>query len=173
MNVWFLGDTHFGHINIAKFRKEVVSEEDNRNWIAKHWKENVTKRDIVWVLGDSAFTQAGLDFFKTLPGEKRLVRGNHDNLPTDEYLKVFTTVEGLVRYKEFWLSHAPIHPLELRGKFSLHGHVHYSTIPDDRYLNCSCENLFALKKRPLISLQEVRDEFTKRGLNYGRQVVVI
>jgi calcineurin-like phosphoesterase family protein len=161
-NVFFIGDTHFGHTNIHKFRECVTSEQNNREWIALWWNRRVTKRDLVWVLGDSAFTQEGLDFFKTLNGEKRLVRGNHDNLKTEEYLKVFTTVEGLVRYKGFWLSHAPVHPLELRDKYNIHGHVHYQTIPDNRYLNCSAEGLWDFHRCPLISLSEVREEFNKR-----------
>lgn len=161
-NVWFIGDIHAGHANIAGFRKCVTSEVHNREWIESHWTMSVTKRDIVWVLGDAAFTQDGLDWLKTLPGEKRLVRGNHDNLPTEKYLEVFTTVEGLVRYKGYWLSHAPIHPLELRGKKNIHGHVHYATIPDDNYLNCSAENLNELVGRPLISLAETRTIFTTR-----------
>lgn len=160
-NVWFIGDTHIGHKNIANFRKFVSSEQDNRDQLEASWRRLVTKRDLVWVLGDSCFTQEGLDWFKSLPGEKRLVRGNHDNLPTEEYLKVFTTVEGLVRYKGYWLSHAPIHPLELRGKKCVHGHNHYHNIPDDNYLNVCPENLTVLTGEWLISLNQVRAYFNE------------
>ena len=52
-----------------------------------------------------------------------------------------------------WLSHAPIHPDELRGKPSVHGHCHYANIQldgkdDPRYL-----------ARPLATLDEVRNYF--------------
>lgn len=155
-NVWFTSDLHFGHKNIQKFRLEIKSEEDNRQRIIQDWKSKVTKLDIVYVLGDACFTMETIDAFAFLPGEKILIRGNHDKLDTQVYLNYFKQVYGLLKYKEFWLSHAPIHPAELRGKTNIHGHVHYSTIPDDRYLNVSVENLWRLGYKSLISLDEVR-----------------
>ena len=53
---------------------------------------------------------------------------------------------GLYKYKEFWLSHAPIHPCELRGKRNIHGHVHQNHVMDEhhkrdnRYINVCVEN---------------------------------
>lgn len=155
-NVWFCSDLHFGHENIHKFRKEFESERFHRDYVKLAWKCSITKRDRVFVLGDAAFTKEALEEFGKLPGEKILVRGNHDDLPTSEYSKYFSEIYGLFRYKSFWLSHAPIHPDELRGKLNLHGHVHYSTLPDKRYLNCCMENLVPLVGRPFISLDEVR-----------------
>lgn len=157
-NVWFCSDLHFGHKNIQKFRTWVSSEEDNRSRIVQDWKALVTKRDIVYVLGDACFTMETLPIFNFLPGEKYLIRGNHDQLNTSAYLKHFKEVYGILKYKEFWLSHAPIHPDELRGKVNLHGHVHYCTIPDKRYFNCCVENLVSLKGRSLISLDELRKQ---------------
>ncbi len=174
-NVWFIGDLHAGHANIHKFRHFVTSEENNREIIERDWRERVKKKDVVYVLGDAAFTQEGLDWIGTLPGIKYLVRGNHDELSTTAYLEVFKEVYGIVRYKGYWLTHAPIHPAELRGKINLHGHVHYSSIHlpynssqdieqelDLRYLNCSVEGLRSLWNGPwphpcLVSLNEVRE----------------
>jgi calcineurin-like phosphoesterase family protein len=51
------------------------------------------------------------------------------------------SVQSLVKYKGFWLTHAPIHPDELRGKMNVHGHVHTKTLADNRYFNVSCENV--------------------------------
>lgn len=39
-------------------------------------------------------------------------------------------VYSLVKYKGFWLSHAPIHPEELRGCKNIHGHCHDAVISD-------------------------------------------
>lgn len=155
-NVWFTSDLHFGHKNIANFRKEVVSEEDNRARICWDWKDQVTKRDDVYVLGDAAFTIETLEEFGNLPGRKFLIRGNHDELNPNLYLTYFDDIFGLRRYKEFWLSHAPIHPNELRGKVNLHGHVHYASIDDNRYVNMSVENIWKMGYKSLISLDEVR-----------------
>ena len=154
-NVWFCSDLHFGHVGINKFR-EVTDEAHNRRLITDAWQENVRKDDVVYVLGDACFTMETVDEFSALKGVKHLIRGNHDKLDTQVYLKYFKSVEGIVRYKEFWLTHAPIHPLELRNKVNLHGHVHFATIPDKRYFNCCPENLWELVKRPLISLDEIR-----------------
>ncbi len=62
----------------------------------------------------------------------------------DVYDKVFS----LLSYKGHWLSHAPIHPMELRGKKNIHGHCHPylmtkevygETVVDDRYINVCVE----------------------------------
>lgn len=155
-NVWFCSDLHFGHKNIQKFRHHVTSEEDNRNQIITDWEKVVTKRDVVYVLGDACFEVQCLVDLNRLPGIKYLIRGNHDRLDTQVYLSVFKEIEGIVKYKDYWLSHAPIHPDELRGKRNLHGHVHYGTLQDQRYFNCCPENLLPLVGRALISLDEVR-----------------
>lgn len=156
-NVLFCSDLHFGHKNIGKFRhKFVADEESNRGRIVDDWHKKVTKRDVVYVLGDACFTMETVDSFAQLPGKKVLIRGNHDLLDTQVYLKYFDGVYGLLKYKEFWLSHAPIHPDELRGKINLHGHVHFGTLSDKRYFNCCPENLWMLMNTSLISLEEVR-----------------
>lgn len=169
MSVWFCSDLHFGHKNIQKYRHGIESEEDNRFQIIRDWQRLVTKRDDVYVLGDAAFTMETVSVFADLPGRKHLVRGNHDLLDTSVYLKYFKQVYGLLKYKEFWLSHAPIHPDELRGKINLHGHVHYESIRkpfnptydvkqelDPRYFNCCIENVLALTGSRLIALEEIR-----------------
>ena len=172
-NVWICSDLHIGHKNIANFRKEITSEAHNREVIKYYWDKQVTKRDLVWVLGDAAFTEEAIDWIGALSGEKRLIRGNHDDLPTTSYLRTFTEIYGILKYKNMWLSHAPIHPDELRGKNSLHGHTHYQNmkllgidedcrpkyIDDPRYLNCSVENLMRNYGSPLISLDQVRSYF--------------
>lgn len=162
MSVWFCSDLHFGHKNIEKFRTHVKSEEDNRQQIVSCWSEVVTKRDDVYVLGDACFTPDTLPVFGLLEGRKFLIRGNHDELLTRHYLLYFREVYGLLKYKEFWLSHAPIHPDELRGKINLHGHVHYNSVNDPRYFNCCVENIMSLYNRPLIRLEEIRHIISSR-----------
>jgi calcineurin-like phosphoesterase family protein len=83
----------------------------------------------------------GIATINSLHGSKTLIRGNHDNLDTTAYLKCFDQVEGMVKYKFFWLTHSPMHPVELRGKVNIHGHVHFATINDIRYENVCCENI--------------------------------
>lgn len=123
-NIFFIGDLHFGHQNICKFRTQFGSEAEHRAFLIEIWSECVRKRDIVYVMGDAAFTQEGLDSIGTLAGTKILVRGNHDLLPTEAYLDVFKEVYGMLNYKGLWLTHAPIHPTELYGRTNVHGHCH-------------------------------------------------
>ena len=175
--VWFCSDLHFGHKNIQKFRGEFISsEEENRKQIKEDWINTVSKRDIVYCLGDACFTTETLQDFGELPGHKYLIRGNHDLLDNGAYAKYFNLLPGLFKYKEFWLSHHPIHPDELRGRVNLHGHVHYESIRkhfnpvydikqelDTRYFNCCCENLWKLKHRCLISLDEIREYYKMKN----------
>lgn len=148
--VFFISDLHLGHHKIIEFAKgyRVTSTlEAHDDWIVHTWNSIVTKRDVVYVLGDVAFSRAGLQRVKELKGVKKFIPGNHDNFKLQEYEQVGLKFEGaLVRYKEFWLSHAPIHPEELRGKRNIHGHVHHKTLGDDRYINVSVENV---KGKPL------------------------
>lgn len=155
-NVWFCSDLHLGHKNIGKFRAPLVnSTEENNQRILDDWNKHVTKRDHVYVLGDFCFDKELFDKLN-LPGEKKtLIRGNHDRFQTKQYLSFFDEIEGIVKYKNFWLSHAPIHPDELRGKINLHGHVHYSSIPDKKWFNCCPENLWPKYGRCLITLEEL------------------
>lgn len=179
-NVWFCSDLHIGHKNIGKFRSPMgdnwKDEEANRETVKQAFLNVVHKKDVVYCLGDIAFTMEAIDFFKELPGKKILIRGNHDTCNTSAYLKAFEEVYGLWKYKEFWLSHAPVHTAELRGKVNLHGHVHYATVKyewdseyeldpsdsplDPRYYNCCPEALWPKYNRPLVSLDEIRKELS-------------
>jgi len=123
-SVYFLGDMHFGHKGIHKFRTQFPNEEVHRQFLMDTWTDTIRKRDIVYVMGDAAFTTSGLDSIGTLVGTKILIRGNHDLLPTESYLSVFKEVYGALAYKGLWLTHIPIHPSELYGRTNVHGHCH-------------------------------------------------
>ena len=122
--VYFIGDLHFGHHGITKFRTQFPSEKVHRKFLWDTYNETITKRDVVYCMGDAAFTQEGLDSIKTLPGRKILIRGNHDLLPVESYLEVFEEIHGTIAWKGLWLSHVPIHPTELYGRTNVHGHCH-------------------------------------------------
>lgn len=148
-NVYVIGDLHFGHKNVTRFRTEFDSSAEHDEVLCDRWRQTVSDRDLVYVLGDAAFDEAGLWRIRDLPGRKRLVRGNHDCLSTCLYMCVFEEIYGLLHKKRVWLSHAPVHPDELRGRLCVHGHVHRNTLqrstgeyamtPDDRYFNASAE----------------------------------
>lgn len=159
--VYMISDLHLGHKNILKFEPELRSGRDykeNGHNILSNWREIVHKRDVVYVLGDVFFHQDWLEEFAHLPGRKKLIRGNHDNKwSSEKLLEVFESIDGMINYKKHWLTHAPMHPAELRGKNNIHGHVHSSSILDShgkidpRYINVCVE---AIGEKP-ISFQNI------------------
>ena len=172
--VYLTADWHLGHRNVAKWRESFTDPplhpDLHDEFILEQYRKTVTKRDIVWFLGDIIMHSKYLDVVKELPGRKHIVLGNHDTKPdslangiTARALSdVFDHVCGLVKYKDVWLSHAPIHPQELRGKVNLHGHTHINVIDDPRYINCCVEYTnFA----PM-SFQKLRDRIDK-GKEYA------
>ena len=142
--VYYTSDWHIGHKNIANYRNEFASIEEHDKTIIDNYNETIRPRDIVYFLGDICFDKASLDVIRALPGRKRLVMGNHENqygeFRTSELWDVFEKIYGLHTRKKVWMSHAPIHPEELRDKPNVHGHVHKNTIQDYRYANVCLEN---------------------------------
>jgi len=106
----------------------------------------VTKRDILYVLGDVTWSHKGLQKIKDaeFPCKMIMVGGNHDTLKATDYLQIFDELHGAIRYKGYWFTHIPVHPMELRGKLNVHGHCHrggpYEGDDEDtRYFNAILE----------------------------------
>jgi calcineurin-like phosphoesterase family protein len=137
--LYFIADLHFGHKNAPSFANNIFGKSlrEYEDTLIARWNSRVHKNDNVWVLGDAAFNKCGLLRFNELNGTKILVRGNHDKLNIWTYLNFFTNVHGITKKNQMWISHAPIHPAELRDKPNIHGHVHFKTLPDKRYVNVS------------------------------------
>ena len=158
--VYFLSDLHLAHKNICKFREGFASVEEHNALIKENYHKRVTKRDTVYFLGDVAFDKESLADVKTWVGTKKiLICGNHDldHHTMKDLVEVYDEVYSLKKYKEFWLSHAPIHPDELRGKVNIHGHTHYHNIADARYVNVSMEQI----NYTPIELHEIRAKIYK------------
>ena len=143
MSVFFISDLHFGHTNMATKRGFSSADEMDQHIIQK-WNSVVTKRDMVYILGDITMEKkAGYELLSQLKGDKIVILGNHDQgQHVPELLKYVMKVAGMVNYKgDYILTHCPIHPSELAFRFSynIHGHVHENTLDDPRYINVSCE----------------------------------
>lgn len=156
----FIADTHLGHRNIWKYRKVFESTLHNDLYFIRILQETSTKRDSMYFLGDIIFDEKYLDVIKELPGKKVLILGNHcsEYIHISKLASTFDDVHGLLKYKEFWLSHAPLHDGELRQKLNVHGHVHTESVPDTKYLNVSVDSTF-MRYKPR-TLTEVRDAFS-------------
>lgn len=142
----FFSDPHFGHEHMAEFRGFKNAKEQDEYIIYK-WNNVVKKRDTTWILGDITMEKANYEILNKLNGFKRVVLGNHDQgKHTKILLNYVNTIHGLTKlrtkeYGDIFLSHSPIHPIELqyRVSFNIHGHVHGNTLRDLRYINVCAE----------------------------------
>ena len=146
--VFFISDLHIGHRTILKYSADYrygdnIDQHDR--WLVEQWNSVVNKNDLVYVLGDVCFDKNKMYLFHEMKGTKYLLPGNHDLFPLEVYLQYFEKIKWFSKYKHHWISHAPIHPDELRGRKNIHGHVHAKSIKhktgalDDRYVNVSVE----------------------------------
>jgi len=117
--------------------------EDHDEAIVELWNATVSENDIVYHLGDVAFGGAeNLKYVKYLNGTKHLIMGNHDHYRIMDYVEAgFIKIQGVMAYKEFVLSHVPLHPAEMRWSHNIHGHIHdgKSSLPDSRYTNVNAD----------------------------------
>lgn len=141
-NVWFTSDLHLGHSNIIKHRR-FDSVEEHNDTIVRNINSCVRRKDKLFILGDVVWGNRYLPLLNEINGTKELIIGNHDQLTTKEYLKYFTKVHGFRKYKDFWLSHCPIHPQEIyHGWWNIHGHIHKGGMtrnPEGCYFNVNVD----------------------------------
>ena len=140
--VFIISDPHFGHEKMA-IKRGFSSSEFHDEYLIAAWNDVVSKRDLVWVLGDVTMEKKNYAILDRLNGVKKVVGGNHD-LPqhSEELMKYVASISGMVNYKGFALTHCPIHPSEVtRFRGNIHGHVHEESLNDYRYVNVSCENV--------------------------------
>ncbi|MCP4521000.1 MAG: hypothetical protein GY827_04790 [Cytophagales bacterium] len=131
---------------------ENAQEHDNH--IIEKWNSVVTKKDIVWILGDITMEKKDpLKLLDRLNGSKKVVLGNHDR-PQDvpDMLKHVNHVCSSFTKKNVIFTHIPIHPQEMnRFRLNVHGHLHENLVleweiggvqvPDKRFINVSCERV--------------------------------
>ncbi|MFY8169959.1 MAG: hypothetical protein ACOVK2_02465 [Candidatus Fonsibacter sp.] len=141
----FIADLHLGHVNMAK-KRGFNSIEDHDNLIIENWNSVVNKRDVTYILGDITMEKKSpYHLLDKLNGIKHVVLGNHDrHQDIVELLKHVHSVSGMIKYKGFFLTHCPIHPIEIengRVMGNIHGHVHENIIEDSKYYCVSCEEV--------------------------------
>jgi calcineurin-like phosphoesterase family protein len=140
-------------------RRGFFTVEQHDEHIIAQWNSVVNKRDITYILGDVTMEKSGsYALLDRLNGSKRVVLGNHDlSKHVPELLKHVQSVSGMVHYKGIFLTHCPIHTMELdhRVSHNIHGHIHgkvvmldvyeygykVNAIPDQRYHCVSCEQV--------------------------------
>lgn len=153
MAVYVIADTHFGHNNIVSIysRQHFNGIDDHDAVIADNILSLCGSRDTLYLLGDVCIHRDSFHYVEEIAKAVEnlyIVLGNHDferskapKLMDYIALQEHTHLQllGMRKYKQAWLTHAPIHPDELRGRLNIHGHMHDVEINDERYVNVSCE----------------------------------
>lgn len=160
-NVWFTSDTHFNHVNIAgdawgSHGRNFNSVSEMNELMIQRWNEVVRPGDKVYHLGDVVF--GNKDWmnihWNRLMGSKRLIVGNHDDIPWLSSGGWFKKVQMWRDFGEFNFicSHVPLHESSLlrsyrlpdgakssglRMRLNVHGHIHKNPSPKGPY-KCVC-----------------------------------
>jgi len=123
MTTYFTSDLHLGHGYAAGARGFTSVEDHDRAVIGSlSW---LGSRDKLFVLGDVAFPRRALTGLSEIRCIMDLILGNHDTHRLQEYLQYFNKVHGCREYKNYILTHIPIHPQEVfRYTANIHGHIH-------------------------------------------------
>lgn len=187
-NIFFISDTHFGHEAMTKFLnydgtrvRPFNSAKEVDELIVKNWNEMVSEQDVVYVLGDVAYSckKEYVDSILTrLKGNLKLIAGNHDLWSTQWYLKHFKYVRGCGHLDNYFLSHVPIHP-DSKGRFKLNicGHIHGQRVmkvswyptgngiePDPFYYNVSVDLNYRYAPVPYEDIQSYYQKCLDDGL---------
>lgn len=175
MNNLFSSDWHLGHKNICNFDPTYGTEEERSNIIIQNMAGSVRKRDVLWCLGDICFTEERLALLDEIKCQKFLVIGNHDAQHFDSWklYEKFDRIFGITKKYGCWLSHAPIHPTELRGKFNIHGHTHSVFMERDEFelVNGVDEYLGREKDPRYINMCVENHNYMPRDLNWIREQI--
>lgn len=154
-NIWVISDTHFNHQNILTFKdsdgnpvRPFSSVEEMNETMIDRWNAVVKPSDKVYHLGDVFF--GSKDWIEAnwsrLNGRKRLIVGNHDNIPYIVQQRMFEKVEMWRMFPEFNLlfTHVPVSTSTLGERrfkgipmTNVHGHIHSNPSPEGTY-RCVC-----------------------------------
>lgn len=142
-NLWLISDTHFGHRNIIRYGERPESHEAI---MLSNWIERVGEDDQILHLGDVTMGAPARweKIISRLPGEKFLMKGNHDHRDDAPYERAgFTIVRPFIwrpnseKSIGVAITHEPIGTKWSPGGFPLddwnvniHGHVHQTAFKD-------------------------------------------
>lgn len=149
-NIFFTSDLHFGHNNLINNLRHMTTEESDE-LIISNWNKIVTKRDVVYILGDLSMDKPDIveDCLRQLKGTIKVILGNHDTFRVCSRLaQMGIKICSYMEYDKFLLSHIPVHPSNLvQYRGNIHGHIHIPQaldaegldLPKNKYFNVNCE----------------------------------
>lgn len=125
--LWIISDTHFGHKNIISYGGR---PKEHETIMLSEWTRLVQPHDQILHMGDVCFANAGKwqILIRNLPGEKFLIKGNHDHQKNSFYENCgFTIIDEFI-VDDHSFTHRPATPLYPgpRGFWhtNIHGHIH-------------------------------------------------
>lgn len=151
--IWFASDHHLFHKGILNFANDdgtlirgarFKTIEEHNGCILENHNSRVQDGDHVYFMGDLTFNygEEFLSLFAKFKGKKRLIPGNHDDIK--KLAPLFKKVQIWRVFRElgdvpFTVSHVPIEPLSIKGKFNVHGHIHQNAEATPWHINLSME----------------------------------
>lgn len=154
---WCCDGVRFLPVRVERCGNMTALEYDE--FLIDNWNSVVTKRDVVYLVGDVGRDKKGYFGAAIVPrlkGRIEVIGGNHD---TPEILQYFDKVHGVkmvnVHGMVIPITHIPIHPQELWWEYNIHGHIHGNTVKkfahtkewahsgeaDPRYINVCVEHM--------------------------------
>jgi len=148
-----------------------------------NWNSVVKKDDLIYHLGDFAFTKTeyGFDsYLKRLNGLIVLVKGNHDHIAWQNREKFYSYSDSYreitCRDKSITLCHYAMRVWNQshRGAWHLYGHTH-NTLPDDPHalsidVGVDCHNYFPIsfeKVQEIMSKKTFKDPLIRTPITQG------
>lgn len=147
-DIWLVSDTHFFHENIIRYAGRPFSSAEEMNEVMiENWNRVVKPGDKVYHLGDVAMgpREEVPSLLARLKGSKRLIVGNHDDIPwfcKGGWFKKVLMWRVLPEFN-ILLTHVPVHESSIHerivvaGGVNVHGHIHEKTSPTGPY-RCVC-----------------------------------
>lgn len=125
MNFYLISDTHFNHAKIATYCDRPANFTDV---LIRNWHNTIKQEDTIIHLGDVFIgpTIGWDEIYKSLPGNKILVRGNHDrNRSLGWWMSHgFGFACDGMRFRNCWLTHEPDTSRASGCDLNIHGHLH-------------------------------------------------
>ena len=158
--IWLISDMHLWHENLYRFtytdaqgnerrvRERFTHAAESDAYMLQRWRDLIRPQDHVYNLGDLCMNRenhmahAFVELFRSLPGHKRLILGNHDHLKPKWYVEAgFEKLRGGHVIDRLLLTHYPVHPssINFRALGNVHGHTHQQPDLGPRYLNVCVE----------------------------------
>ena len=146
-NTFLISDNHFGHeAPCSTFKREdgsplraFANADEADEAMIENWNKTVKPIDKVYHLGDLVMPRNHRKLDEIMPrlnGSKILIKGNHDEMKPDRYLKYFKDLRGFHMLDKLALSHIPLHPASLmRWRGNIHGHLHANAVLKASYIN--------------------------------------